>query len=159
MKKTILLLTVSVLLFSACGAGGGGTARQPAGPPPPIKDDIDFARDAIVLLAKGDPRVEDMIDWETFKTFGKDVGTTYSYMPGESGKSSFRKSFIDGFSKAFREKGETMEGLRDWKMESKDGNKTIVTASYSPGKTMVFTILLKDGRQKLSDFSGKQFSR
>lgn len=159
MRKTNFLLTVSVLFLSACGATGGGSTRQSTQPPPPLKPDIDFAREAVVLLAKGDPRVEEMIDWETFKTFGNDVGSTYSWMPGESGKAAFRKSFIESYSLPFRNAGETMEGLRSWEVESKDESRTIVTASHSPGKTMVFTIVLKDGRQKLSEFTGKQFSR
>jgi hypothetical protein len=159
MRKTIFVLTVAVLFLSACGAGRGGSAHQSTEPPPPLKPDVDFAREAIVLLAKGDPRVEEMIDWETFKTFGNDVGSAYSYMPGETAKAAFRKSFIASYSKPFVNSGETMEGLRNWEVESKDTTKAIVTASHSPGKTLVFTILLKDGRQKLSEFTGKQFSR
>jgi hypothetical protein len=159
MRKTIFALTLSVFFLSACGAAGGGSTRKPLGPPPPLKPDIEFAQEAVVLLVKGDPRVEEMIDWETFKTFGKDVGSTYSYMPGESAKAAFRKSFIESYSSPFRNSGETMEGLRSWEVESKDESRTIVTASHSPGKTLVFTIVIKDGRQKLSEFTGKQFSR
>lgn len=97
-----------------------------------------------------------MIDWETFKTFGEDVGSKYWYMPGESGKAAFRQSFIAGYSAAFREKGETMEGLSNWRVQSKEESRTVVTADYSPSLTLVFTVLLKDGRQKLSEVDRKQ---
>jgi hypothetical protein len=156
MRKIILVLAVSVLCFSACRAGGEGSTRQSTQPPPPLKPETDFAREAIVLLVKGDPRVEEMIDWETFKTFGDDVGSKYWYIPGENGKAAFRKSFIGGYSAAFRERGETMEGLSNWRVQSKEESRTVVAADYSPSMTLVFTISLKDGRQKLSEISKKQ---
>lgn len=156
MRKIILVLAISALCFSACGAGGEGGTHQAKQPPPPRKPDTDFAREAIVLLVKGDPRVEEMIDWETFKTFGDDVGSKYWYMPGESAKAAFRQSFIGGYSAAFRDRGETMEGLSNWRVQSKEELRTVVTADYSPNMTLVFTILLKDGRQKLSEVNGRQ---
>lgn len=154
MKKTILLLIVSCFFLAACGTGGG-SARQSNKPPPPLKPETDFARDAIVLLTKGDQAVDDMIDWETFKVFDTDVGSKYWYMPGESAKASFRKSFIESFASSFKNSGQSMEVLRDWKIESKDGSKTTVTAYHPNGKTLVFTVLLKDGWQKLSSVGGK----
>ena len=155
MKKTVLLLIVSCFFLSACGLGGKGSARQSTKPPPPLKPETDFARDAIVLLTKGDLAVDDMIDWETFKVFDTDVGSKYWYMPGEDAKASFRKSFIESFASSFRNSGQSMEVLRNWKIESKDGTKTTVTADHPNGKTLVFTVLLKDGWQKLSSMSGK----
>jgi hypothetical protein len=155
MKKTILLLVVSCLFLAACGAGRGGSARQSTKPPPPLKPETDFAREAIVLLTKGDPAVEEMIDWETFKVFDTDVGSKYWYMPGEAAKASFRKSFIESFASSFRNSGQSMEVLRNWRIESKENAKTIVNADHPNGKTFVFTVLLKDGWQKLSGLSGK----
>jgi hypothetical protein len=154
MKKNALVLIVCCLFLSACGLGGGST-RKSTKPPPPLKAETDFARDAIVLLTKGDVAVEDMIDWETFKVFDTDVGSKYWYMPGDAAKESFRKSFIESFASSFKNSGQSMEVLRNWKVESKDGNKTTVTADHPNGKTLVFTVLLKDGWQKLSSLSGK----
>jgi hypothetical protein len=154
MKKTTLILIVACLFLTACGIGSG-TARKATKPPPPIKAETDFAREAIVLLTKGDPAVEDMIDWETFKVFDTDVGSKYWYMPGESAKASFRKSFIESFASSFRNSGQSMEVLRNWRVESTQGATTTVNADHPNGKTFVFTVLLKDGWQKLSGLSGK----
>ncbi|HXD31615.1 MAG TPA: hypothetical protein VN643_10885 [Pyrinomonadaceae bacterium] len=158
MKKSIIALTVSVLFLAACMPGCGGSTRQPAKPPPPLKPDIEFARDTFLRLVKGDPAVEDMIDWETLKVFNSDPGSTYSYMPGESARAAFRKSFIQGFSQPFRNSGElpgwlTTEGR--WRIESKELSKTTVVADYPAGKVLVLTISLKDGWQKLSSITGR----
>jgi hypothetical protein len=152
MKKTVLVLIVSWFFLSACGHGGSARSNKT---PPPLKPETDFARDAIVLLTKGDQAVDDMIDWETFKVFDTDVGSKYWYMPGESAKASFRKSFIESFASSFKNSGQSMEVLRNWKVESKAGQTTTVTADHPNGKTLVFTVLLKDGWQKLSGIGGK----
>ena len=152
------MLTVSVLFFSACMAGCGGSTRQSTNPPPPLKPDVDFARETLLLLVKGDPTVEEMIDWETLKTFKTDAGSAYSSMPGETAKAAFRKSYIQGFSAPYRSSGEIpdwLNGPSNWRIESKEGSRTIVTADHPLGKTLEIIILLKDGRQKLSAINGR----
>jgi hypothetical protein len=161
MRKILFLLTAAVLLFSACMAPRRGSTSQSTGPAAPLKPDVDFARDTLLLLVKGDPTVEEMIDWETLKTFETDAGSTYSYMPGESAKAAFRKSFIQGFSSPYRSSGEIpdwLSRLSNWRVEAKEASRTIVIADHPFGKTLVIVIVLKDGRQKLSSINGRERS-
>lgn len=158
MRKLIFVLMVAGLFFSACMAGGQGSARQPTKPPPPLKPEVDFARDTFMQLVKGDPAVEDMLDWETLRSFNSDAGSAYSLMPGEAAKAAFRKSFIQGFSEPYRSSGDIpywLKGISNWRIESKEATKAIVIADHPSGKTLEFTVLLKDGRQKLSSITGR----
>ena len=140
MKKTILILIVLSLFLTACGAGGK-SARQSTKPPPPLKPETDFARDAIVLLTKGDLAVDDMIDWETFKVFDTDVGSKYWYMPGEAAKESFRKSFIESFASSFKNSGQSMEVLaeRDGTGHAPNFARIELPAGTLPGSVLTIT--------------------
>ena len=140
MKKTcVAVLCWCVIVLSLPGCGGKA-----------VSNDVEFAKSAIGLLAKGDLSVEEMIDWNNFQAMGFNVGTSYSAMPNDTAKASFRKSFISSFSASFQKTGATAESLSNWRVLSQDSSKTIVVADTIKKTTFSFTVVKRDGKQKIS---------
>jgi hypothetical protein len=139
-------------------AGGSGNARSAKGGDAtagakPAKTDVVFAREAVEGLFGGDAGVADAFDWENLKVPGMDVGESYREMPEDENPDEVRKEFINNFSESFKESGASVGDLKNWREQSKEGERTIVAADTTTGKTMRVTVVRHDGRQLVSDLS------
>ena len=153
-RAALLSLALAVCLqAAACGGRKTGEGTTPAAAPAadaPALSDVEFAKDVFRRMAEGDPAVEPMLDWETLRMPGGDVAAEYNEIAGEDDRAEFRRNFIKGFSTSFKAAGGSAESGKNWREESKEGDRTMV-ATDSPTNTLVFTVVHKDGRQKLSE--------
>jgi len=121
------------------GCSGGGANADP-----------EFAKTAFQSLARGDSSAEEVIDWETFQSMGQNVGMIYIAMPNDTEKANFRKSFIAQFSSSFQSTGASADGLKNWRVQSKDSARTIIAADTPNNTTLLITVSKRDGKQKIS---------
>lgn len=164
LRATLLvLLLIACLQPAACGGrktGEGTTARPtPAGttaPNAPALSDVEFAKDVFRRMAEGDPAVEPMLDWETLRMPGGDVASEYNEIPDEENRAEFRREFIKGFATSFKAAGGDAGSATNWREESKDDGGTQVATDSPTGNTLVFTVVRKDGRQKLSELVARE---
>jgi hypothetical protein len=165
MKRSLLicLLAAGCCLSSGCGgaknqgdrasntanANGGNAATRPA------KADVDFAREAVEGLLGGDvAAAAEAFDWENLKVPGvPDAGEAYKEMPDEENREGFRKEFIEEFSGSFKQSGASVSDLKNWREESREGERTIVAVDTATGKTMRVSVVRRDGRQLVSELS------
>lgn len=160
-----LVLTACLQMAAACGGrkSGEGTA---VGPTPAATaataadasalSDVEFAKDVFRRMAEGDPAVEPMLDWETLRMPGGDVAAEYDELEGEADRAEFRRNFLKGFSTSFKAAGGDAESGKNWREESKDGDLTLVATDSPVGNTLVFKVVRKDGRQKLSELVARE---
>jgi hypothetical protein len=164
MKRSLLLflLATGCFLSSGCrakdqAAGGAGNARSvnggDAAGAKAAKTDVVFARETVEGLFGGDVGVADAFDWENLKVPGMDVGESYREMPEDENPDEVRKEFIDNFSESFKQSGASVGDLKNWREQSKEGERTIVAVDTTTGKTMHVTVVRRDGRQLVSDLS------
>ena len=157
------LLLAVCLQAAACGGrkAGEGTA---AGPTPaattvpgvPALSDVEFARDVFRRMAEGDPAVEPMLDWETLRMPGGDVASEYNEIADEENRAEFRREFLKGFATSFKASGGSAESATNWREESKGQGGTQVATDSPTGNTLVFTVVRKDGRQKISELVARE---
>ncbi|HEX7175197.1 MAG TPA: hypothetical protein VF240_07930 [Pyrinomonadaceae bacterium] len=161
LRATLLVLLLTVVLHAAaCGGRKTGEGTTPAASAPtadaPALSDVEFAKDVFRRMAEGDPAVEPMLDWETLRMPGGDVAAEYNEIPGEANRAEFRKNFLKGFSTSFKASGGSAESAKNWREESKDGDRTQVATDSPTGNTLVFTVVRKDGRQKISELVARE---
>ncbi|MCA1566313.1 MAG: hypothetical protein LC803_11875 [Acidobacteria bacterium] len=133
---------------NTANANGGNAATRPA------KADVDFAREAVEGLFGGDVAVAYAFDWENLKVPGvADAGEAYQEMPDDENREGFRKEFIEEFSGSFKQSGASVGDLKNWREESREGERTIVAVDTATGKTMRVSVVRRDGRQLVSELS------
>jgi hypothetical protein len=165
MKRSLLicLLAAGCCLSSGCGgakngggdrgatnaANGGNAATRPA------KADVDFAKEAVEGLLGGDvAAATDAFDWENLKVPGAaDAGEAYREMPDDENREEFRKGFIEKFSESFQQSGASVGDLKNWREESRAGERTVVAVDTTTGKTMRVSVVRREGRQLVSELS------
>ncbi|HEV2882022.1 MAG TPA: hypothetical protein VGX24_12150 [Pyrinomonadaceae bacterium] len=166
MKRSLLicLLAAGCCLSSGCGGAknqGGDSSRAGASggqnnnaATKPAKTDVIFAREAVEGLLGGDVAAADAFDWENLKVPGApDAGEAYKEMPDDENREEFRKGFIEKFSESFKESGASASDLKNWREESREGERTIVAVDTTTGKTMRVSVVRRDGRQLVSELS------
>jgi hypothetical protein len=168
MKRSLLicLLAAGCCLSSGCGGaknqGGDGRATNNASAnggnnnnaaTRPAKADVDFAREAVEGLLDGDVASADAFDWENLKVPGADAGEAYQEMPDDENREEFQKGFIEKFSESFKQSGASVSDLKNWREESRGGERTIVAVDTTTGKTMHVSVVRRDGRQLVSELS------
>jgi len=165
MKRSLLLflLAAGCCLSSACGAkrqGGEGASNAGSrnesgnsGVGRTAKADVVFAREAVEGLLGGDAAVADAFDWENLKVPGADAGEAYREMPDDENREEFRKGFIEKFSESFKQSGASASDLKNWREQSKEGERTTVAVDTTTGKTMHVLVVRRDGRQLVSELS------
>ena len=157
------LALVAACLSASCR--GGGTANtQPApaasGAATPAATaaavtDVEFVKDAFRRMAEGDPAAEAMLDWETLNMPGGDVAAEYNETP-EGERAEFRTRFLKGFSESFKASGASVENAANWREEARAPDHTQVAADTPTGNTLVFTVVRRDGRQKISELVARE---
>ena len=166
MKRSLLLflLAAGCCLSSGCraknqgGGAAGNTGNANGGgnnvAAKPMKDDVVFAREAVEGLLGGDVAVADAFDWENLKVPGAaDAGEAYKEMPDDENREGFRKEFIEEFSGSFKQSGASVSDLKNWREESREGERTIVAVDTTTGKIMRVLIIRREGRQLVSELS------
>ena len=161
LRATLLVFVlVACVQAAACGGKKTGEGATNASAPPAADvaalSDVEFARDVFRRLAEGDPAVEPMLDWDTLKMPGGDVATEYDKLEDEEDRAEFRTGFIKGFARSFKASGGSAESALNWREESKEDGRTQVAADSQTGNTLVFTVVRKDGRQKLSELVARE---
>jgi hypothetical protein len=163
MKRSLLLflLAAGCCLSWGCraknqaagGAGNAGSVGGNAADGRASKTDVVFAREAVEGLFGGDAGVADAFDWENLKVPGIDVGESYREMPEDENPDEVRQEFIENFSASFKESGANAGDLKNWREQSKEGERTIVAVDTTTGKTMRVTVVRREGRQLVSELS------
>ncbi|HEX8889001.1 MAG TPA: hypothetical protein VF779_07480 [Pyrinomonadaceae bacterium] len=153
MRKSVLMLIVLCggLLFLSCKQTATPHAR-PAGPP---KSDVDFAKQVFQMMADGDINVVDMLDWESLKIAGMDIGAQYKNVSSDSTRETFQESFLRGYSKSFQSSGGNVSAMTNWREQSKDPSGTVVASNLPNGQTILFTVTNKNGLQYVSTIDVK----
>ena len=131
---------------------GVGSPRRPAS----TNDALEFARKAFEMLSRGDPAVEEMIDWDHLKIEGKDFGAMLTQVAASTQKdlSTFRKEFIANFGSYYKGSGDGP--LNKWQIDSRNAEDTIVAASSAKGEVILFTVSVKAGRQVISALNSRK---
>lgn len=162
MKRSLLLflLAAGCCLSSGCGAknrggeaGNNANAANAAAAAKPAKTDVVFAREAVEGLLGGDTGVADSFDWENLIVPGADAGEAYLEMPDEENRAEFRKGFIEKFSESFKQSGASVEDLKNWREETREGETTVIAADTTTGKKMLVLVVRREGRQLVSELS------
>jgi hypothetical protein len=168
MKRSLLifLLAAGCCLSAGCGRAknqGGGDAAGNAGSAngggqsaatKPAQSDVVFAREAVEGLLDGDGAVAEAFDWENLKVPGAaDTGEAYREMPDDENREEFRLRFIEKFSESFEQSGASLDDLKNWREERREGERTTVAADTTTGKTMRVLVVRRDGRQLVSELS------
>ena len=163
MKRSLLicLLAAVCCLSAACGgkkSGGGvgangGDNNSDAAAMKPAKPDAVFAREAVEGLLAGDAAVVEAFDWENLKVPGADAGAAYQEMPDDENREEFQKGFVEKFSESFKQSGASVNDLKNWREQSKEGERTVVAVDTTTGKTMHVFVVRRDGRQLVSELS------
>ena len=139
---------------AASNAGRAGAGNNAATASRPAKADVDFAREAVEALLGGDAAAaDDAFDWENLKVPGADAGEAYLEMPDDENRAEFRKGFVEKFSESFKRSGASVSDLKNWREESREGERTIVAVDTATGKTMRILVVRRDGRQLVSEIS------
>jgi hypothetical protein len=164
MKRSLLLFLLAAgccCWASGCGTKNGDGASSTgstnssgkAGATRAAKADVVFAREAVEGLLGGDVGVADAFDWENLKVPGADAGDAYKEMPDDENREEFRKGFIKKFSESFKQSGASVSDLKNWREQSKEGERTTVAVDTTTGKTMRVFVVRRDGRQLVSELS------
>ena len=118
-------------------------------------EDLRFAKTAFQSLAGGYSSAEKAIDWDTFKSMGNNVFEDYTALPNDLEKESFRKTFIMAFSSSFQSSGGSPDTLKNWRILNKDSSSTVVAADVPNNRTILITVIHRDGKQKISGLEVK----
>ncbi|HEX5708112.1 MAG TPA: hypothetical protein VFX96_12495 [Pyrinomonadaceae bacterium] len=156
----LIFLLAAAFLFAACGErgqGGGASqnAQQNAAQTPPAQNDVEFAREAFRLLAEGDGRVEEMIDWDNFVSFGDDFGAQYR-KANDSGRAQARTDYVKSFSASLKEEGGAADKLANWREASKESGETVVAADMPSGARLLVTVAGAEGARRVSALAAEQ---
>lgn len=142
-RKNLILIAgiITVLFISGCTQ---------------METDVQLTRRIFNGLCSGNQRVQNLIDWETFKAIGVDVGQAYSNIVSEKERADYRKAFFYNFSFSFRSAGGRTSKFFNWRVNNREGNNTIVAADTAMGKAILFTLSNKAGKRKLTAIDWQQ---
>lgn len=111
--------------------------------------DIDLAKKVMYGLAQGKESVEDSLDWPTLKILDKEIGASYVKLQFDRERVYFRKLFIVNFSLSFQSVGGELRYFTNWRIYSRDKEKTIVAVDTLKKPILLFTISYKYGKRKI----------
>jgi hypothetical protein len=121
-----------------------------------METDVQLTRRAFNGLCSGNQRVEGLIDWQTFKAMGTDVGKAYSSIVLEKERRDYRKAFFYNVGFTFRASGGKVSGFSNWRVKNMVGNDTIVAADSAIGKTILLTLTNNSGKRKITAIDWQQ---
>jgi len=119
-----------------------------------MEDDVQFTRRIFNGLCSGNIGVANSIDWTTLVAMDVDVGKAYTVL-SQQNKADYKKAFFYNFSFAFRASGGKASAFFNWRVNSKDADKTII-ACDTASKVILFSITTKGGKRKLTAINFQQ---
>lgn len=153
-SKNYLLAVGALALLGFAGCAGNQTPESAAvatsAVPASAVSDVDFAKTNFTALTEGDTSAQTSLDWDNFKSSGINIGEIYAKMPDETQKAAFRKSFIESFSKSFKDSGARASDVSNWRIETEAPTQTIVLGTSTSGKTIAITVNKNGAQQKIS---------
>ncbi len=135
-QRVALRMSLMLALLQGCSSWG-------------TDPDLRFAKTAFQALAWGYNSAEKVIDWETFKSMGENISKDYIALPNDVEKQTFRKSFITAFCSSFKSSGGSPEAMKNWRILDKNSTGTTVAADVPNNRTILITILKRDGEKKI----------
>jgi predicted small lipoprotein YifL len=121
------------------------TAPTPTSTPVPTRatmdDEVTVARSTLEYLTQGNQAAADLIAWEKLHIAGNNIGEQYRALSKDQ-QATFRKNFITGFAYAFQSSGADLEMLRNWRVKSSSGEKSVVVANDLEGRRVQITLTL-----------------
>ena len=85
----------------------------------------------------------------------KNIFKDYAALTNDMDKEGFRKSFIKSFSSSFQSSGGNADNLKNWRILEEDSTKTIVAADIPNNRSILITVINRDGKQKISSLDVK----
>lgn len=101
-------------------------------------NEISRCRTMFSALVRGSYSAQKQIDWEKLKALDVDVGATYSQFPDGQQRLNYQKTFVKSFALGFKQMGGELAGFRNWRVYTKDAEKTVIAADYR-GQTLLLT--------------------
>ena len=111
--------------------------------------DLSFGRSVFYGLIKGNESVKKLIDWDSFKAIGQDLGANYSKLPSAREKEWYKKSFIINCSLGFQSVKGLPGSFINWRLRRSDNQTAVVATDTVGGSTLLLTISKKDKKRKL----------
>ena len=107
-----------------------------------------FCREVLRNLVNDRQSAQRQIDWEHLQAVGVDVGKTYTGLPDDQARAQYRKAFIDNFAMGFRRVEGNLSAFRNWRVQTRDGNRIVVAADYeAKHKTLLFSLPAVGGKK------------
>lgn len=161
---TPTLLLAAAMLCAACGErsqqGGAqqntsqqNSAQTPAAQGP--SNEVEVARETFRLLAEGDARVAEMIDWDNFVSLGDNLGAEYR-KADDAERAEARDEYVKGFSSSFKEAGGAFDKIENWREASREPTRTVVAADMPTGARLLVTVTPVGGRPKVTALAAEQ---
>ena len=114
-----------------------------------VQSDVAFCREVFRGLVEGKPSVQRRIDWEHLSALNVNVGATYTRLPNDQERADYRRTFIEHFSKGFRQVGGTTAGFRHWRVLARKDQKVVVAADYEAKQKTLLMSVPASGTRKL----------
>jgi hypothetical protein len=111
--------------------------------------DVGFAKRAFFSMVNGSA-AEGIIDWETFRAMGEDLGPKYRALATDAEKAAARKSFLAGFAVSTPNIRANPEAITNWRVKSETPSETVVAADMQKGAVLLLTVSKRDGTQRIS---------
>ena len=135
-RKNLIFILGIITIFFICGCTQ-------------METDVQLARRIFNGLCSGKQGVQNLIDWQTLKAMGVDVGQSYSNIVSEKERSDYRKVFFYNLSYAFRAAGGNVSKFSNWRVKGRGGDNTVVAADIPSGKALLLTLSNKGSARKL----------
>ena len=119
--------------------------------------EVEFCRRVFAGLVNGDSRVCRLVDWDRFKALETDVGAVYRQLPNDTEKSQYQRTFVEHFSKSFRDTGGQFKSFANWRREDTLDGQVVVAADYpSKHSTLLFRVPASWWKKRLFAIQWKQ---
>jgi len=142
-RKNLIFMVgiISLLFISGCAQ---------------LETDVQLTHRIFNSLCSGNRGVENLIDWETLKAVGMDVGQAYSKIISEKERADYRRAFFYNLTFSFKAAKGRTSAFFNWRVQNRVGNNTIVAADTTSGKVILFTLTIKGGKRKLTAIDWQQ---
>ncbi|MBI4322872.1 MAG: hypothetical protein HY596_01205 [Candidatus Omnitrophica bacterium] len=105
------------------------------------RSDVARCREVFQDLARGKRSVQQRIDWGQLHAIGVNVGATYAGLPDEGARVTYRRLFVEHFSKGFLQTGARLDEFVRWRVHERTPEQVVVAADYpAKQKTLLLTM-------------------
>lgn len=135
-KKSIFFVILVSVIICAC-------AQDPK---------LNLIKSAFFDLIEGKKSAIEKIDWESFVTFGIDVGIEYRLLPDEQEKEKYREELVKNVAVSFQKIGGQPKHFSNWRTINVTDTEIIVATDYKYGnvKKTMFITATKESSPKLT---------